>query len=109
MAGKMKKGTTKEVTFSGFIEEIELEDGEMGLQIDDGSHAYLIVMDDIGRKLKRHSNEEVDVTGVMTHTANGRELKVNTFHLTEDYSYDDDDAYDQEDGDYFDGDDRFGD
>jgi len=79
----------------------------MGLQIDDGEHAYLITMDKIGSKLERHINEEVDVTGWMTRTANGRELKVNTFRPVEGYYYDDDDGYDEENDGYADEDDRF--
>jgi hypothetical protein len=102
MAKKMKKETTKEITITGYIEEIELEDGEMGLQIDDGDDAYLVVMDTIGSKLQDHIDEEVDVTGFRTSTAGKREIKVKKFRPAEDYYYDDDDS-DDEDDDSFSG------
>ena len=106
MADRMKKGAAKSISFTGFIQEIELEDGEMGLQINDGDHVYRIVMDKTGSKLSRYVDEEVDVTGLLTHTTDSSELKVNTFRLTEGLYYDDDDAYDQEGG-HYDEDDRF--
>lgn len=105
MATKMKKEKTKEVTITGFIEEIELEDGEMGLQIDDGDDVYLVIMDKIGRKLERHIDEEVDVTGLMTNTADYREIEVKMFRLTDDYYDDDDDDYVEDNGGYYDEDD----
>ena len=110
MAEKTKK-PAKEVTITGFIEEIEREDGEMVLQLNDGDHDYLIVMDKIGGKLQRYVDEEVDVTGVVTKSRNQREIKVNTFRLTDDYddddSYaDDDDFSDDDDSYYDDGDDE---
>ncbi|WP_319524515.1 hypothetical protein [uncultured Desulfosarcina sp.] len=98
MAGKMKKGKPTEVAITGFVEEIELDDGEMGLQIDDGERVYQIVMDKIGSKLERYIDEEVDVTGLATHTDKGRELKVNTFRLTEGVYYDDDEYDEENDG-----------
>ena len=96
MANKMKKGA-REITLTGFVEEFELEDGEMGLQLDDGDDVYLIVMDDIGDKLHRYVDEEIDVTGILTKTGNKHELKVNSFRLTDTFEDDDDDRYDDED------------
>lgn len=97
MSGKMKKGKTKKVSFTGFVEEIELEDGEMGIQIDDGDDTYLIVMDEIGSQLQNHVDEEIDVTGVITQTGDDIELTVKTFRPTDDYDYDYDDSYDEDD------------
>lgn len=107
MADKGKKGG-KEVFITGFIEEVELEDGEMGLQLDDGDHTYQIVMDKVGSKLRRFIDEEVDASGIMSKMGNKRELKVNTFKLTDDYA-DDDDSYDDDDGgdDYYDDDEDY--
>ena len=105
MAGQTKKEKTIEVAITGFVEETERDDGEMGLQIDDGERVYQIVMDKIGSRLERHIDEEVDVTGLATHTARGRELKVITFRLTEGLYYVDDDVYDEE-NDRYDEDDR---
>ena len=101
MAKKTKKETTKEMTITGIIEEIELEDGEMGLQIDDGDDVYLLVMDKIGSKLQDHIDEEVDVTGLMTITADKRQIRVKKFRPTEDYYYDDDDSDADDDDSYF--------
>ena len=103
MAGKIEKGA-REVTITGFIEEIEIEDGEMGLQVDDGDHTYLVVMDKVGSKLQRYVDEEVDLTGLVTKTGNQREFKVVSFRLAEDYSDEDDASYD-DDGYLDDGDD----
>lgn len=104
MAGKIEKGV-KEVTITGFIEEVEMEDGEMGLQVDDGDHTYLVVMDKVGSKLERYVDEEVDLTGLVTKTGNQRELKVVSFRLAEDYDDEGDTQYD--DDPYFDDGDDF--
>ena len=100
MADKMKKGA-KEIRITGFIEEIELEDGGQGLQLDDGDHTYIIVMDKIGNKMERYIDEEVDVTGMMTKSGGMREIKVSAFRLTDDYN-DDDNGYDEGDDSYYD-------
>jgi hypothetical protein len=103
MAKKMKKATSKEITITGFIEEIELEDGEMGLQIDDGDDVYMVFMDTIGSKLQNHIDEEIDVTGLATITADMREIRVKKFRPAEDYYYDDDDSDVEDDDNYFGG------
>ncbi len=105
MPDRMKKKTNREVTITGFIEEIELEDGETGLQLDDGDQVYLVTMDKIGRKLQHHIDEEVDVTGLITQTSGDREIKVNRFRLTDDYYDDDDERYDDDEEGYYDEDD----
>jgi hypothetical protein len=102
MATKMKKETTKEVTITGFVEEIELEDGEMGLQIDDGDDVYMVIMDKNGSKLERYIDEEVDVTGSITDTADYCEIKVKKFRPTDDYYDEDDEDYVEDSGDYYD-------
>lgn len=106
MAKKMKKETDREISITGYVEEIELENGETGLQIDDGDHVYLIVMDKTGSKLEHYVDEEVDVTGLMTQTADTRELRVSEFSLTDDYYDDEDDSYESDDEDFFDEDDQ---
>jgi uncharacterized membrane protein YcgQ (UPF0703/DUF1980 family) len=107
MSGKMKKGKTKKVSFTGFIEEIELDDGEKVIQIDDGDDTYLIVMDEIGRQLRDYVDEEIDVTGVISRDADDIELKVNTFRLMDDYDYYYDDRYEEDDEGYSDKDDYY--
>ena len=106
MANRMKKNTARAISFTGFIQEVEFEDGEIGLQIDDGDRAYRIVMDKTGSKLGRYIDEEVDVKGLMTNTSKGFELNVNTFRLTEGFYYDAEDVYEEGDG-YDDDDERF--
>ena len=100
MSGRMKKEKTKKVSFAGFVEEIELEDGKMGLQIDNGDDSYLIVMDEIGRQLQAYIDQEIDLTGVIRQTANDITLKINTFRLTEDDDDDYDDRYGESDDRY---------
>ena len=94
---KEKKPVAKEVSITGFVDEIELEDGETGLQIDDGDNVYDIIMDKIGSQLKEYIDEEVDITGLMTKTKGKLELKVNQFQPTDDYDDEDDD----DDRDYY--------
>ena len=97
-----KKNSSKEITIVGFVEETEREDGQMGLQINDGDHDYQVVMDKIGKKLEHYIDEEVLVTGVATGTRSQREIKVNNFRLTDDEGDGDDDGYYDEDKDFFD-------
>ena len=93
---KEKKPAAKEVTITGFIDEIELKDGETGLEVDDGDDVYTIKMDDIGTQLLEYVDEEVDITGLVTKTKGKRELKVTKFQPTDDY---DDEDYDDDDED----------
>jgi len=80
-----KKGSPKETTIVGFIEEIELEDDETGLQIVDEEHAYRVEMDRQGRKLLDYVEEEVEATGFVTKGSDAREIKITRFRLVEGY------------------------
>ena len=60
---KEKKDGVKEITIDGYVEEIELEDGNTGLQVATEDREFLIEMDKAGKKLFDFVDEEVEVTG----------------------------------------------
>jgi hypothetical protein len=96
--GKMaRKGIQKEdiITIDGFLEEVELEDGDRGLVVYDGENDYLVVMDKKGQKLSNHVDEEVEVSGTLSEKDGELWLKVTFFQLIEDFEdmYDDDGYY----------------
>ncbi|MGD9009533.1 MAG: hypothetical protein PVG41_16525 [Desulfobacteraceae bacterium] len=92
-----RKGIQKEniITVEGFVEEVVLGDGDMGLVIYDGENDYLVVMDKKGTKLSNHIDEEVEVSGMLAEKDGELWLKVTYFQLIEDFEdrYDDD-SYD---------------
>lgn len=90
-----RKGIQKEeiITIDGFVEEVELEDGDMGIIIYDGENDYLVVLDKKGLKLSNHIDEEVEVSGTLSEKNGELWLKVTYFQLIDDFEdrYDDDD------------------
>ena len=99
---KKEKGGTKETMIVGFVEEVELEDGDSGLQIDDGDDRYLVVMDKNGKKLSNYIDEEVEITGFVNRAGGHREIKVSHFRLSDDFDDDEDDDRSDDDDDFFD-------
>jgi hypothetical protein len=94
-----RKGIQKEdiITIDGFVEEVELEEGDMGLVLYDGENDYLVVMDKKGQKLSNHVDEEVEVSGTLSEKDGELWLKVTFFQLIEDFvDMYDDDGYDPE-------------
>lgn len=89
-----RKGIQKEdrITIDGFVEEVELEDGSLGIVIYDGENDYYIVLDKKGLKLSNHIDEEVEVTGTLSEKDGELWLKVTYFQLIDDFEdmYDDD-------------------
>jgi hypothetical protein len=102
-----KKGTQKESKIVGYVEEIELEDGDTGLQIVGDEHTYQVDMDAEGRKLLDYVDEEVEVSGIVTKVLGIREIKITRFRPVEGYDDEDDleDELNYDDEDY--GDDRY--
>ena len=101
-----KKGAPKESKIIGYVEEIELEDGDTGLQILGEEHVYLVDMDAQGRRLLDYVDEEIEASGIVTKVQGVREIKITRFRLVE--GYDDEDEEDElnyDDDDY--GNDRY--
>ena len=89
---RKEKLNKKDVTVSGYLEEIELEDGNPGLLIDDGDDDYYVVMDKIGKQMLDHIDEEVEASGVLSKNRGELSLKVNNFRLIDfDEDFEDDD------------------
>ncbi len=80
----------KEAVLNGYVEEIELDDGRLGLIIDDGDDEYFVVMDRIGRQLLEHVDEEIEAFGTITRKQGDLTFKVSRFQVM-DYFEDDDD------------------
>lgn len=91
-----RRGFQKEdlITVDGFVEEVELEDGNIGIVVDDGENDYFVVLDKKGKKLSNHVDEEVEVTGTLSEKGGDLWLKVTYFHLIDYYEDLDDDDYD---------------
>ena len=96
---KENQAATNEATIIGFVEEIELENGDSGIQIDGDDYQYQVVMDKQGKKLFDHVDEEVEVLGTVSKNKGVRQLKVSRFSLLDSYEYDDEDYDDYDDYD----------
>ncbi len=95
---KKEKPRKNEITVNGYVEEVELEDGNTGLLINDGEEDYYIVMDKIGKKLMDYIDEEVEATGDLSRKRGDLVLEVVRFNLMDDYEdmSDEDDEYDRQ-------------
>jgi hypothetical protein len=89
---KVAEEKTKETSISGWVEEVELEDGNTGILINDGEEDYYVVMDKQGKKLLDHVDEEVEVTGLVSKKRGELSIKITHFEL-----YDNDDDYEDDD------------
>jgi hypothetical protein len=88
---KAKKGNDpKAVTISGVVEELELDDDDIGLQIVDSGRVHRVVMDRQGRKLLDYVDEEVVVIGIISKTREASEIKIARFHLVDEESEEED-------------------
>jgi hypothetical protein len=90
-----RKGIQKEdlITIDGFVEEVELEDGTIGIVVNDGENDYYVVLDKKGKKMGQHVDEEVEVSGTLSEKNGDFWIKVTYFQLV-DYYGDSDDDYD---------------
>ncbi|MGD9366172.1 MAG: hypothetical protein PVH87_10765 [Desulfobacteraceae bacterium] len=81
------------ITIDGFVKEVELEDGSLGIVVDDGENDYFVVLDKKGKKLGHHVDEEVEVSGTLSDKNGELWIKVSYFQLIDYYedTYDDDD------------------
>ncbi len=102
---KVKKINPKETTITGFVEELELDDDDIGLQIVDNARPFRVVMDKQGRKLLDYVDEEVEAVGVVNKAGGASEIKVARFHLVDGEEEEDEDE--DEDEAWSDGDDDF--
>jgi hypothetical protein len=88
---KKEEAKAREVTINGYVEEVELEDGNSGIMINDGDDDYHLIMDKSGKKLLDHIDEEVEVTGMLSKKSGELVLKVTRFRLVDDYEDQDED------------------
>jgi hypothetical protein len=86
-----KKAKTSEIKISGYIEEVEMENGDIGVVINDGDDDFIVVLDKVGKELRNHLEEEVEVIGTVTRKGSELRLKVLDYRLFDDYV--DDTAY----------------
>jgi hypothetical protein len=100
---KEKKSAPKEIKIVGIVEELELDEDDIGLRIVSTAHAYRVVMDKQGRKLLDYVDEEVEATGAVTKTKDGTEIKISHFRLVdeEEDEEDEDEAWPDGDDDDF--------
>lgn len=95
---KVAEEKTKETSISGWVEEVELEDGNTGILINDGEEDYYVVMDKQGKKLLDHVDEEVEVTGLVSKKHGELSIKIIHFELLgDDDEEEDDDDYGDDD------------
>jgi hypothetical protein len=93
---KENKAAVKEATISGFVEEIELEDGDPGVQLDAEDYPYQVVMDKQGKRLLDHIDEEIEAVGVVSIVKGIRQIKIIRFEVLDSLE-DDDEEYDYDD------------
>lgn len=105
---KAKKGNDpKVVTISGVVEELELDDDDIGLQIVDSGRVHRVVMDRQGRKLLDYVDEAIEATGFIIKSAGGNEIKIARFHLADEAGADEDEEDEEEAEDWSGEDDDF--
>ena len=107
---KVKQSAPKEIKITGIVEELELDDDDIGLQIVDSGRVHRVVMDKQGRKLLDYVDEEIVATGTIFKTPEASEIKIGRFHLVdeesqeededEDEGEDEDEAWPDDDGDF---------
>jgi hypothetical protein len=97
---KEKKSAPKEIKITGIVEELDLEEDDIGLQIVNDDRAYRVAMDKQGRKLLDYVEEEVEATGIVTKSAGVSEIKITRFNVVDEYDGDDDEDADDYDDDF---------
>jgi hypothetical protein len=95
---KKAKHTGKEVTIVGVVEEIEDEEGTLGLIISTDDDDYVVELNKQGKRLFHEVEMDVEVTGFVTRNDDEtKRITVTGFEVIE--SDDDDDDYDDDDDD----------
>jgi hypothetical protein len=84
----------KETILNGYVEEIELEDGESGIIIDDGDEEYYVVMDKIGKRLLQYLDEEIEAVGIISRNEDELTFKVSRFKVVDYYRDEDEEDFD---------------
>jgi hypothetical protein len=85
MMAKVRKAEPKETLITGLVEEVDLENGSTGVQLDDGDDIYVVIMDRQGKKLLDFVDEEVEVRGIVSRLEDRYKLKIRHFRLLNDY------------------------
>ncbi len=99
---KARKTEPKETVITGLVEEVELENGNIGVQLDDGDDIYRVLMDRQGKKLLDCIDEEVEVRGVVSVRDDQQQIKIRHFRLINDYRDDDEsDFFSSDMDDYY--------
>ena len=65
--------TTKEVSLTGFVYEIEENRMVKGIAISTGDEDFIVEMNEWGRKLCREIENDVQVTGIVTRDPAGKQ------------------------------------
>lgn len=91
-----KRSRENTITLEGFVEAVELEDGDIGVVIYDGEDDYYVVMDKQGQQLLDHIEDEVEATGVVSEDEDYLTIKISYFRVLDPY----DDWDGEDDGDY---------
>ena len=95
---KKAKHTGKEVTIVGVVEEIEDEEGTLGLIISTDDDDYVVELNKQGKRLFHEVEMDVEVTGFVTRNDDEtKRITVTGFEVIE--SDDDDEDYDDDDDD----------
>jgi len=85
MATKVRKAEPKETVITGLVEEVALENGSTGVQLDDGDDVYLVLMDRQGKRLLDCIDEEVEVRGIVSMQDDRHRIKIRHLRLLNDY------------------------
>ena len=91
---KRAMSVEKETILNGYVEEIELEDGESGIIIDDGDEEYYVVMDKIGKRLLQYLDEEIEAVGVVSRNEGEATFKVSRFKVVDYYRDEEEEDFD---------------
>jgi hypothetical protein len=88
-----KKSKANETTIYGYLDKIELEDGNLGVLVYDGEDDYYVVMDKFGQQLLDHIYEEIEATGTLSKEDGQLVLNVTHFRPVDYYEDMEDDYY----------------
>lgn len=97
---KDKKSAPKEIKITGIVEELDLDEDDIGLQIVEDDRAYQVEMDKQGRKLLDYVDEEVEANGIVTKSAGVSKIKITRFHVVDEYDGADDEEAEDYDDDF---------
>jgi hypothetical protein len=83
---KEKKPPEKEAVIAGYIEELDLDDGSVGVQIVAGEEEYRVIMDRYGKELLDLIDEKIQATGMISVERGVRRIKIAEFQILDDYA-----------------------